>query len=349
MATCLEASVKMIDLLELYSSGGVHKKFLSALYKIFSAHKNVKIITDKIICPDSISMSGQFQLISAPTNRYLRELYYAVYFLLYLTIRKRGTITIVTGSSLLTHVIAGVLPISRISIIIHSEFARAYLNDGKAAFLYRFILKLYKLKRSKLIFLSEYTRNNIVNDGLYNREHTSVITHPLCEPRATVGVRIPIFIVHGLIRRQKLDQIGLMIRAIKDIRPDAKFYMFGKMSSGFDYQELDQFDEIKLFAERYEDDDLLRFLEEKEINTILFTPSIVYRYVVTGTLCDAIEMGLYVLTSTHRALALELCGDLNVSDRNLDYQGTDDLSHVIFDERHKLNQKQIEEIIKSLE
>ncbi len=297
-----------LEVLELYSTRGVHSAFLNGLVRNLLP-LITRITADREALDWTIAHDVEKRQLHAPGRSIMRELYCSTAALRVLFPSR--SFVLVTGAGPLVHLLISlVAPLKNLAIVVHSEFARASKGKSPSDRIIALALSIYARRRARLVVLSESTRAGIVESGLYPSECLKVLTHPLLPPDHPVGERsFEAAALHGLIRTQKLgaaSRVLFRIRTAYGLRP----VLFGQLD-GVDPKLLESmFDHVELRGRRYAETERDEYFKEHGVGALLFLPGHEYRFTTSGAVCDATRLGCYVLGPSDSRQARELVGRL---------------------------------------
>jgi len=211
--------------------------------------------------------------------------------------------------------------------------------------IYKAIFHIYRLRRVKLIVLSEHSRKNILKKGWYNSDHIKVLTHPLNKPDRCIIA--PEFCLNaaitGLIRSQKIETVSSDLKKIRAaISTPITTHVFGQNAQDFDAQKLDVFDKVTLLNRRYSEQEERYFFDKNNINALIFSKSKIYDFVVSGMVCDCVRLRCFLLLPEKDEVASELVGPIAIhNNSDLHYATKKDLFFELYTYRRRLNRKQL--------
>lgn len=336
-----------IEVLELYSTQGVHSNFLTAL--VTNLYDKISLVfADR----NAISLAridkSKIRLLSAPSHHVLRDLYLGVIGVWRLW--RADKPILVTGAGPLVHLLLALFGrLRHAAIVVHSEFSRAYRAKYIGDRLIKFSFRLYRIRRTILVVLSDSTRKEVVRRGIYPEEYLLLLTHPLLACAESI-VRSPVVrcaALIGLIREQKYNRAADLIPKLKRDY-NVTIVAFGK-AKGVTYADLSElFEHVQLHNQRYSEEELRSFLVHHQIGALVFLGGDEYALTTSGVVCDATRLGCFVLGPEDFCQGYELIGDLYSPKYRCLVTPTSSSIQAIVDERARKNRAELDALTRRI-
>jgi hypothetical protein len=344
----MENNNKKIKIIELYSHKGVHKNFLTALIVNLQS-----IISQVIVDRDSVYWSNLMKqdkkLLRAPKNSLLRELYYIYIAIIEICFTK--DFVMISGAGPLTNLFLALFVRSKNRIVIfHSEFERAKKINRLDGILCWLAIKINRLRRVKILVLSNATCKNIIKENLYSKDIIFVLTHPLLAQKYFANYqKFTSIAALGLFRKQKLNFKCEDINILRDLF-GLRIVGLGVIGDSAILKINKFFDNLTIFKERYSEAKELTFLRKNKVGTLLFMPNSKYKNTVSGVICDATRLGCYVFGPSNFNQGFELIGNLYISNPynlNIKMPDINKIKELVI-KRRELNNLEMSRIIEKL-
>lgn len=270
------------------------------------------------------------------------------FFVTFLFLRRRDEI-LLTGCSLMWHVTVLVFASPKlVKIITHNEFQRISSNTGVGSKALKLIFFAYSLRGFSLAVMSSVAYETIVKRRMYNREDLYLITHPL--PEIAHGIRFSSngsINLLGYLRPQKLcGALGLLERVHNQSRPNIR--IFGRYQNYQDVLGLRKFsNEFLVRNKSYTSHEEYMFLQKEDVYALVFCPDEKYDLLTSGSIVDAVRLGCYCLMPKINPMAIELIGNLVITNTDLRLPDPRDQISKLIRERQKQNLEQIKKLFES--